>query len=311
MSNLELSIPLTIIGGFLGAGKTTLVNHLLQTSRGVRYGILVNDFGELAIDDALIVAHDGETITLTNGCVCCTIGNDLLMTLVTLLDRDDPPEHIIIEASGVADPRPLANLSELDKRLRRRPVIVVGDAKTIMQQASDPYLHDTMRRQLKSAEILILNKCDTIGEAAHRDLVSWLNGQCAQATLFETLYCEVPTDLVLAGLDVSFDPTDEPYIHTPSHDSLFRAAALQSDQRLERRAFDAAVAALPPSVLRAKGFVSFIEEPGTQYLFQMSQGHCEISPVETKGPLMAVELVFIGTDQLPEQDWFQATFIGP
>src|SRR5260370_2636891 len=97
-------VPLTIIGGFLGSGKTSLVNHVLHHSDGRRVAVLVNDFGSINIDDKLIVAVEGETISLANGCVCCTIRDDLLREVIKVLERDPLPDHIVIETSGVSRP---------------------------------------------------------------------------------------------------------------------------------------------------------------------------------------------------------------
>ena len=97
-----------MIGGYLGAGKTTLVNRLLSDSGGRRLAVLVNDFGAINVDAGLVSSRSGETISLTNGCVCCSMGGELLFELAGLRDRDDPPEHVIIEASGVGDPAAIA-----------------------------------------------------------------------------------------------------------------------------------------------------------------------------------------------------------
>ncbi len=101
-------IPVTIIGGYLGAGKTTLLNSLLSGAHGVKLAVIVNDFGSINIDAALVANRDGETISLTNGCVCCSIGDNLALTLHDLAEQANGPEHVVIEASGVADPSKIA-----------------------------------------------------------------------------------------------------------------------------------------------------------------------------------------------------------
>lgn len=110
------AIPVTIVGGFLGAGKTTFLNHLLKTS-GARYAVLVNDFGAVNIDASLIARHDGTTMTLANGCVCCSIGDGFLDTLGNVLDARIPFDHIIIEASGVGDPWRIAEIALIEPSL--------------------------------------------------------------------------------------------------------------------------------------------------------------------------------------------------
>src|SRR4051812_41004512 len=112
-------IPFTVIGGFLGAGKTTLLNCLLAGTTGRRFAVLVNDFGTIDIDGRLIAAHRGDTISLANGCVCCTIGDSLVETVMRLLEGARRFDHIVVEASGVADPGRIADLGVLDERLSR------------------------------------------------------------------------------------------------------------------------------------------------------------------------------------------------
>ena len=132
-----MTIPFTVIGGFLGAGKTTLLNRLLAGAQGRRFAVLVNDFGALDIDGDLIAQHGGNTIALANGCLCCTIGDSLVQTLMDLLDRAQAIDHIVVEASGVADPGRIADLGVLDERLRHDGVVVVVDAAEVRARAAE------------------------------------------------------------------------------------------------------------------------------------------------------------------------------
>src|SRR5260370_27798592 len=111
------AIPFTVSGGFLGAGKTTLLNRLLRGATGRRFAVLVNDFGALDIDGRLVADHGGDTIALANGCLCCTIGDSLVTTLLSLLEHPERFDHIVVEASGVADPGPGPDLAVLAPRL--------------------------------------------------------------------------------------------------------------------------------------------------------------------------------------------------
>ena len=167
-------IPLTVIGGFLGAGKTTLLNRVLTRSTR-RAAVLVNDFGPINIDAELVARHDGDTISLSNGCVCCSIGSGLEDALCRVLALDPPPEWIVIEASGVSDPARIAQVGMADPALQLESVVVVADAAQLRAQADDPLLADTVRRQIDAAGLLILNKTDLATPEQIAALRGWLD----------------------------------------------------------------------------------------------------------------------------------------
>src|SRR5207344_1906043 len=176
--------PFTVIGGFLGAGKTTLLNRLLRRDSGRRFAVMVNDFGALDIDSRLVVDHGGDTIALANGCLCCSIGDSLVTTLLALLERPQRFDHIVVEASGVADPGRIADLAVLDPRLVRDGVIVVVDAETVRQRAEDRRVGDTIARQLAAADLLVLNKIDLAHDLPA--LRAWLGAQSRAPVLEAT-----------------------------------------------------------------------------------------------------------------------------
>ena len=172
---MSAQIPFTVIGGFLGAGKTTLLNRLLAGVEGRRFAVLVNDFGALDIDGKLIARHGGDTIALANGCVCCTIGDSLVETVLKLLERPETIDHIVVEASGVADPGRIADLGVLDERLSRDGVVVVADADQVRARAADKRVGDTVLRQLQAADLIVLNKVDLADDLAV--MRCWLSTQ--------------------------------------------------------------------------------------------------------------------------------------
>lgn len=191
MSAASLSrVPVTIITGFLGAGKTTLLRHILHTAQGHRIAVVVNEFGSLGIDGEILRGcgiegcRDDDIVELTNGCLCCTVADDFLPTMEALLDRADPPEHVVIETSGLALPKPLLKAfgwPTVRNRMTVDGVITVVDAPAIatgrfaddpdavaQQRAADPSLdHDNplaevFEDQLNAADLIVLNKTDLL-----------------------------------------------------------------------------------------------------------------------------------------------------
>lgn len=242
-------IPFTVIGGFLGAGKTTLLNRLLRGDTGRRFAVMVNDFGALDIDGRLVADHGGDTIALANGCLCCTIGDSLVATLLSLLETPDRFDHIVVEASGVADPGRIADLAVLDPRLIRDGVIVVVDAETARQRAADRRVGDTIARQLAAADLLLLNKIDLADDM--QALRRWLSTQ-SPAPALEAKHAEVPIDLLfgLPRLGGSA-PADAP--------DAFASWSCEWSEPVER---DTVLAMLRTAgVLRAKGIVRFADAP--------------------------------------------------
>ena len=187
-------IPATVLTGFLGSGKTTMIRHLIRSCGGRRFAFIINEFGDLGVDRELIrgcgyeSCADEDIVELANGCICCTVADDFLPTIQALIDRSDPPEHIIIETSGLALPKPLIkafNWPEVKTRVTVDGVIAVIDARAVadgrfaddpeavdLQRQSDPGLdhenplEEVFEEQILSADMIVLNKTDLIDDAA-------------------------------------------------------------------------------------------------------------------------------------------------
>lgn len=189
--------PLTVIGGFLGAGKTTLLNHLLSTPDVPRLAVLVNDFGAINLDASLIASRDGNTVALTNGCVCCTMGDDLSNALIQVLAAQPPFEGIVVEASGVSDPWRIAQIGLVDPDLRLDAIVVLVDANAVLQQAADPRLVDALAAQLKRADLLVINKASDADAATREAVAHWCKTHAPGATQVWTDHAQIDPALVL------------------------------------------------------------------------------------------------------------------
>ena len=164
----------------------------------MRYAVLVNDFGELDVDGSLVAAHGGDTLTFANGCVCCSMGDDLVGAIDRLLDGSRRPDQILVEASGVADPAPIADVATLHPGLSRDLVVVIADAETLRSRYEDRRLRDTVARQLDAADLLVLNKCDRVREGAREETESWIRAR-VRVPIIRTVGADVPMELLSAA----------------------------------------------------------------------------------------------------------------
>lgn len=254
------SCPLTIVSGYLGAGKTTVLNHLLRHAGDRRIAIVINDFGAVNIDADLVEGYSEHTISIAGGCVCCGFGDDLLDTLHSLRDAPEPFDHIVIETSGVALPRNLRATVSLAQGIAVAATIVLVDAESVRQLASDRYVGDTVRDQLQSADLLLLSKCDLLTDDAIATVEAWLRTQ-VQAPVLRIVAGDVPIEVLLgeferalcsglltARADASLRP--QPHVIARYDTEAFAVEGVVDPQRLAR-----ALAALSAPLLRAKGVV--------------------------------------------------------
>lgn len=153
-------MPMTVVSGYLGAGKTTLINRMLADPQGLRLMVMVNDFGAINIDETLIARQSDDVIALTNGCVCCTMGADFYMALGRALDRRPRADHLIVEASGIADPQAIANTALAEPDLRYAGIVTLVDALNITGLLGDPLIAAQVRQQIKVADLVLQTKID-------------------------------------------------------------------------------------------------------------------------------------------------------
>ena len=158
-----MGIPLTLISGYLGTGKTTLINQLLRTTKK-KIALLVNDFGDVNIDESLIESRTDSLLSIAGGCVCCSYGNELIETLESMNSSELLPDHIVLEASGIALPSKIIQTVSLMNFLSFHGTVLLTDASRIQAQLNDVYISDTIRLQIQQHDLLVLNKTDLIGK---------------------------------------------------------------------------------------------------------------------------------------------------
>ncbi|HXI08051.1 MAG: CobW family GTP-binding protein [Bradyrhizobium sp.] len=268
-------VPILLVTGFLGAGKTTVVNHLLAHAEGRRIAAVVNDFGAINIDAELIAGSSDGVVSLANGCICCTLEGDLLRTLAALLRRDPRPEFIVIETSGIADPADIVrNLMDpvIWQEAPLETVLCVLDATTAAATLNDDAL---LRSQLRAADVVALSKvdlADAANRAALRDAVRSIS---PAAVLVDALNGEVPTTL-LFPVDAELTPR-EITPRRPASDR-FETLSWTSAHPVSLPRLQQAISRLAPKLARAKGLFETIEQPGRQMVFQLAGGRATLAP---------------------------------
>jgi len=290
-------IPVTVLTGYLGAGKTTLLNRILSEPHGKKYAVIVNEFGEIGIDNDLIVGADEEVFEMNNGCICCTVRGDLIRIIDGLMRRKGKFDAIIVETTGLADPAPVAQTFFVDENVGNKAkldaVVTVADAKWLRDRLKDA---PEAKNQIAFADVILINKTDLVSDAELREVEARIRGINPYAKLHRTQRAQIPLNEVLdrkafdlerildiepAFLDTGdddHDHHDHDHGHAHSHGGLkhyhdedMQSIALSTEKPLDADKFFPFIQNLTqaegPNILRSKGILSLRHDP-QRFVFQ-------------------------------------------
>jgi G3E family GTPase len=306
-SPISSQIPVTVLTGYLGAGKTTLLNRLLTEEHGKRYAVIVNEFGEIGIDNELVVNSDEEVFEMNNGCICCTVRGDLIRIIGNLLKRRGRFDAILIETTGLADPAPVAQTFFVDEEVRAAAkldsIVTVVDAKNVLARLNDSH---EAAEQIAFADVILLNKTDLVPEPELVALETRIRAINPTAVVHRTERCAVPVGEVMGrrAFDLDRIMAIEPDFlgeDAHEHDDTVKSVALRETRPLDPNKFNSwirqLIAEKGQSILRSKGILDIKGSPnrlvfqGVHMLIEGGDGK-----VWANGEKHDSKIVFIGRD---------------
>ena len=308
MANVQLQTPVTVLTGYLGSGKTTLLNRVLSETHGRRYAVIVNEFGEVGIDNDLIVNADEEIFEMNNGCICCTVRGDLIRIVAGLTRRSRAFDGILVETTGLADPAPVAQTFFVDDEVRRRTkldaIVTVADAKHLLREIDRAR---EAQEQLAFADVVLLNKTDLVSAEELASVAARIAGINPYATVHRTRQCNVDLDNILGkdafNLDriLEIEPAFLNEVHEHEHDDRIASLSLTTDRPMKPDLFvpwiEDIMRRFGMDILRMKGIIA-MQDDEQRFVIQgvhmlIEGGHQRAwKPGEKRDS----KLVFIGRD---------------
>ena len=308
MPEVATQIPVTVLTGYLGSGKTTLLNRILTETHGKRYAVIVNEFGEVGIDNDLIVDADEEIFEMNNGCICCTVRGDLIRIIAGLMRRSRAFDGIVVETTGLADPAPVAQTFFVDEDVRRKTkldaIVTVADAKHLLEQIDRT---PEAQEQLAFADVVLVNKVDLVDENSLATVERRIRKINPYATIHRTERCRLDLANVLGrdafNLDrvLEVEPGFLTEEHAHEHDDEIASLSLVADEPMDPARFVSWIQDTTQrygtDILRMKGIIAMADDDRrfvVQGVHMLIEGGSQRAWKKNEAP--QTRLVFIGRD---------------
>jgi len=293
-----MPIPVTIITGFLWAGKTTLLNHILRGDHGYKIAVIENEFGREGIDAELVEETREELIQISNGCICCVVRWDFLAAVERLLSSGKKIDHIIVEASGMSEPLPVAQsflMNTFEDRIRLDSIICLIDAENFRTNVVQNT--QTATEQLEFADIIVMNKVDLVSEKEKEDTIRFVRTINRQAPIFESSHGKVEIRYLIDthAFILTEEKEQEMNHHHHTHDSSFSEFLFRSSIPFDMEKLERFISALPIEVFRIKWFC-FFEGTDKQFILQRAGKKLTLDTYTKPKSQLENKLIFIGQD---------------